>query len=77
MAQGTLTKPAPQNPERTLHEVVELTQDCELGEKGERAVVIHLAFDGYWYMTLLFPNRALKHARKASTGADYRYLKGV
>lgn len=67
----------PQDPERVLHEVVELTQDCELGEKGERAVVIKLVYDEYWFMTLLFPNRAIKHTRKVSTGADYRYLKGA
>lgn len=73
----TKQKPPPQDPERTLHEVVELTQKCELGEKGERAVVIKLVHDGYWFMTLLFPNREIKHTRTANTGADYRYLKGV
>jgi hypothetical protein len=60
--------------ERLLHEVVELTKACELGEKGERAVVINLQDK---YMTLLFPNRALKYSREVHTGADYMYLKRV
>ena len=60
--------------ERKLHEVVELTKDCELGEKGERAVVIHL--EGK-YMTLLFSNRTLKYSREQHTGADYLYVKKV
>jgi len=64
----------PFNTERKLHEVVEITQDCELGEKAERAVVINL--EGK-YMTLLFPNRALKYHREVHTGADYLYVKKV
>jgi hypothetical protein len=60
--------------ERRLHEVVELVRDCELGEKGERAVVTFL--EGK-YMTLVFPMRVHKFNREAHTGADYRYLKGV
>lgn len=59
---------------RCLHEVVELTQTCELGEKGERAVVIDL--EGK-YMTLLFANRETKYKREISTGADYLWLKKV
>lgn len=74
MAQGALREERPFNTERRLHEVVEITKTCELGEPGERAVVIHL--EGK-YMTLLFPNRALKYSREAHTGADYLYLKKV
>lgn len=64
----------PFNTERRLHEVVVITKDCEIGEKDERAVVIHL--EGK-YMTLLFPNRALKYSREVHTGADYLHLKKV
>jgi len=60
--------------ERKLHEVVEVTKSCEIGEPNERAVVINLQGK---YMTLLFPNRALKHSREVHTGADYLYLKKV
>lgn len=74
MAQGALKSERPFPTERRLHEVVELTKNCELGEQGERGVVIHI--EGK-YMTLLFPNRALKYSREAHTGADYLYLKGV
>lgn len=60
--------------ERKLHEVVEVTNDCEIGKTGERAVVIHL--EGR-YMTLLFPNRDLKYNREVHTGADYIHLRKV
>lgn len=60
-----------------LHEVVELVRDCDIGEKGERAVVINLVHDGYWYMTLLFPNRDAKRNREVKTGADYQFLRSV
>lgn len=60
--------------ERKLHEVIELTKKCELGDEGERAVVIHL--EGK-YMTLLFPNRAMKYTREVHTGADYLYVRKV
>lgn len=60
--------------ERVLHEVVRVTQKCEVGDMDERAVVIHL--EGM-YMTLLFPNRDMKFSRRVHTGADYLYLKRV
>lgn len=60
--------------ERKLHEVVEVTQNCEIGESGERAVVVRLEDK---YMTLLFPYRQLKYQREVHTGADYLYLKTV
>lgn len=65
-------KPHPFTVDRQLHEVVEVTKDCELGEKGERAVVVYV---GEEFMTLVFPNRAIKHTRKINTGADYTHLR--
>lgn len=58
--------------ERYLHEVVELTKDCELGDADERAVVIYI--EGK-FMTLLFPNRKLKYNREVNTGADYVFVR--
>jgi len=62
---------------RTLHEVVELTRNCDLGEQGERAVVVSL--DGHssrQYITLVFFDRP-EYSRLIHTGADYRFLKTV
>lgn len=69
---------------RYLHEVVELIRDCELGESGERAVVVELmsangaasSTAGPRYMTLLFVNRPVEQ-RVVHTGADYRLLRTV
>lgn len=52
-------------------DVLELTQDCELGAYKERCVV--LSVEGDRYMTLVFPDRAVS-ARKVYTGADYKFL---
>lgn len=57
--------------QRMLWEVVEVTQDCEVGKAGERAVVVEL--DGK-YMTMVFTARPAG-TQKCSTGADYRYLR--
>jgi hypothetical protein len=56
---------------RYQYQVLELTQDCELGQRGERAVVTEIVNGRY--MTLLFPGRALTE-RWVHTGLDYRYL---
>lgn len=56
---------------RFLGEVVELSRDCELGQEGDRAVVV--ALDGP-YMSLDFPDRA-PDCRDVHTGADYKYLR--
>lgn len=65
---------------RYLHEVVTITRDCELGEKGECAVVIELersgTSQGWQFMTLLFFRRPYDR-RKVHTGADYKYLETV
>lgn len=65
---------------RFLYEVVTITQNCELGEKGECAVVIELensgAGQGWRYMALLFFRRPYDQ-RKVFTGADYKYLETV
>jgi hypothetical protein len=63
---------------RYLHEVVELTRKCDLGEQGERAVVLSLE---KWNRSmdrveLMFFNRPEGY-RKVYTGADYRFLKEV
>lgn len=57
---------------RFVGEVVELDRSCDLGEKGERAVVTEV--DGK-YMTLVFPNR--EYERRINTGADYRFLRSA
>lgn len=57
--------------QRYLHEVVELTQDCDLGARGDRAVVVAL---DRRLMTLVFPAR--DSDRKVTTGADYRFMRG-
>ena len=68
------------NEKRHLHEVVEVTRDCEIGAKGERAVVVELAGGTppyeHVYMTLLFPDRSPPE-RLVRTGADYLYLRSV
>lgn len=56
----------------TSRAVVELCQDCELGKKGERAVVLSIKGK---YMTLVFPYR--DHSREVRTGIDYTFLKVV
>lgn len=61
---------------RSLYEIVELTRDCDLGERGERAVVAKLATLAN-LMTLVFPNREVGQTRWVHTGADYRFLKGA
>jgi hypothetical protein len=63
--------------ERFLHEIVELERDCELGEKGERAIVLAIVCCGNMrptHMTLCFFNRAA-FKRTVHTGADYAYLR--
>jgi hypothetical protein len=52
--------------------VVSLDRDCELGQEGERAVVMDV--DGA-YMTLVFVERSKD--RKVRTGTNYSYLKVV
>lgn len=56
---------------RSLGEIVELSRDCELGQEGDRAVVV--ALNGH-YMTLTFLDRA-PDCRDVHTGADYKYLR--
>ena len=77
--------PPEEQTERYMHEVVELTRDCELGKQGERAVVVQLLAEDSLapiyagparYMTLLFVNRP-RSKRIVSTGADYLYLRTV
>lgn len=57
---------------RQQNDVVELDRDCELGKRGERAVITEV--DGK-YMTVVFPNR--ESDRVVYTGADYLYFKKV
>lgn len=69
------------NEKRELHEVVEVTRDCEIGKAGERAVVVELVgvepYPGTKrYMALLFPDRSPPE-RLVRTGADYLYLRSV
>lgn len=65
---------------RYLYEVVALTQDCELGKLGERALVVDLEGEtrnGKWrWMTLVFFNRA-RADRVVHTGCDYRFIETV
>lgn len=56
----------------TSRVVVELDRDCELGRKGERAVVISVQGP---YMMLVFPYR--DQSREVRTGTDYAYLRVV
>lgn len=58
---------------RSLHEVVVLTRDCDIGKAGERCVVVDLSPDKR-YMTLLFVDRDAAR-RKVATGADYKFLR--
>ena len=57
---------------RFVGEVVVLDRNCEVGQGGERAVVVSL--DGIYYMTLCFFDRD-SNDRKVNTGADYRFLR--
>jgi hypothetical protein len=57
---------------REVGMVVELDRDCEMGRKGERAVVMEVEGP---FMRLLFPMRS--ESRSVRTGTDYRYLKVV
>lgn len=62
---------------RHLREVVALTQDCDIGKQGERAVVVSLeATQAGVYMTVVFPDRSADD-REVCTGADYVYFKSV
>ncbi len=61
-------------PTRFRFEVLELTQDCELGSMGERVVMVHLDDR---HMTLLFPNCHANTERSVQTGADYRFVRRV
>lgn len=56
---------------RFVGEVVVLDRDCELGQHGERAVVVELSRDGS--MQLCFVDRDLNR-RSILTGSDYRFL---
>lgn len=59
-----------------MHEpgmVMELTRDCELGRRGERAVVV---FVHESTMTLVFPARPAGD-RVFRTGRDYKFAKEV
>lgn len=59
---------------RFVGEVVKLTRDCDLGQEGDRAVVLKLETEGCTSMTLCFFDRD-PGSRKVSTGADYLYLR--
>lgn len=61
---------APPEAQRHVGEVVKLVRDCDIGEQGERAVVLALEDK---YMTLVFPGRD-SGPRTVRTGADYRFL---
>lgn len=66
----------PTTTKRFAGEVVQLTQDCELGRWKERAVVVTLeAAESATYMTLCFFDRPAA-SREVRTGADYLYLRG-
>jgi hypothetical protein len=69
-------KTAKQYERRYAGEVVELTRDCELGQAGERAVVVRVdegdELSPYPCMVFVFPNR--DHDQRVYTGADYQYL---
>ncbi len=61
---------------RFAGEVVKLTRDCDLGQAGERAVVVKLESSSWaasTYMTLCFFDRE-PDSRTVNTGADYRFL---
>lgn len=60
--------------QRYVGEHVELTRDCDLGSKGERAVV-SVVHDGT--IGLLFKHRVEGQGRQMATGADYAYLRHV
>lgn len=57
---------------RAVYEMVELTQDCELGVKGERAIVVDI--DGKC-MRLTFFERTSDQYKL--TGTDYAFLRRV
>ncbi|HSX23289.1 MAG TPA: hypothetical protein VLE97_11000 [Gaiellaceae bacterium] len=62
---------------RFAGEVVKLTRDCDLGQEGERAVVVKVESSGWaeaTYMTLCFFDRD-PGQRSVNTGADYRFLR--
>jgi hypothetical protein len=58
-------------PSIEVGDVIELTQDCEVGTAGERGVVTHS--EGR-YMTIVFPQRA-SSLRTVHTGADYKFVR--
>lgn len=63
---------------RFVGEVVQLTQNCELGQWRERAVVVKLessSWAEHTFMTLCFFDREPGN-RTVNTGADYLYLRG-
>lgn len=59
---------------RHVRDVVEVTEDCEVGDAGELAVVTEVYESRY--MTLVFPGRR-PGDRVVHTGADYRFLRKV
>ena len=56
---------------RTVGDVLELTQDCDIGAINERCVVVEV--EGR-YMALVFPNRKFGR-RWCRTGTDYKFLR--
>lgn len=60
--------------ERYINECVELTHDCEIGLKGERATVSEL--HGGW-MKLTFSGRGAGFGNVIHTGKDYKFLRTV
>lgn len=58
---------------KEIHQVVEVTQDCEVGDRGERAVIVALDHKS---MVLIFPARP-RAERRVSTGVDYSFLRAV
>jgi len=63
---------------RFAGEVVKLTRDCDLGQEGERAVVVRLESSSWTgavaFMKLCFFDRE-PGCREVNTGADYRFLR--
>lgn len=60
---------------RFAGEVVKLDRTCDLGQEGERAVVVGLEqHEQLSLMTLCFVDRDPEH-RAVKTGADYRFLR--
>lgn len=54
-------------------DVVEITNNCDVGSYSERAVVLTV---DCMHMTLVFPSRALGK-RFVNTGTDYTFLRKV